>query len=1148
MAVYSKLLLSAGGGIVSTMQQAEQARNTASLLIGLGGTGIDCLRTIKTQVYSRLRPDDAEAVVPKYEHIRFLGVDTAEKSRGDQDDEQDNLRAGMLMALDDTESFSISNPHVKRAFASSRGLEMREELSWLRWEDIEAPNLGKAGAGGIRQVGRYMMMDKSKSFMNRVEQEINTAKAGLVDPTIYVHIFSGLSGGTGAGCFLDVCYMVRHIADRLGGVTIFGYFFLPDVNLSVIPFSNTKTRAYIPKNGYASMQELDYCMQLQYNGGSFVQKYQDHIEVAWREPPVDMCHLICATDSSNNVIDNAYDYAMNVTAEYVMDFLTYSNAGFGLDQHLSNFRAMVHAADNEKVIGAHLAYCVIGASCAYIPLREINTYLASELFEKFSCINQNMPSKADVESLAISALARSARNITDVYNALYREICSGFDNNYATYVDDWKFVRDYGNSDMVSHYTNQTAAKCNIAVKNSRSMTSDGNQQSLINRVREQLTAVICDINRGPIFAYGMISAAESHNLLNIIDGLLEENSSRLDQESVQDSQRLEDYEHARADFENRRRRELFDNDQKRFNDYEYALMLLEQHNLAMSCYQELDNVLKTFRKQMEDVTAAYYIKLNRVMNTLIETFKENRDALASEKIMWKKGAFTIPMMTIAELKKSLDAEIEKINIPGRMDEFMRLFLNNEDAWQTEDEGKIASLVNGFFVNTAFDNFANRTITAFLKDKYALNSDEQLANKIYTDWMKVLTMKASPLFYFNSSVWDESKTGKLAFLSFPSSSNPVKAAASQMHEVDDTWEPKESALTDRIFVMCSACALPLSAYNNCAEYEKAYFSGSAIGCHYYEGKPVSNMSFNDWRKLSSLTPQSLLHLEQTPEPMQKLISTAQDLYDEADKFHIFDDSNRICAPDSDSTKKLESLINEAMGLARQAAKAADLAGMQTLLEKMQAARNIPMIATQNRMQDDGYAGKKTIKRRVQKDHFVAAPAYHGLVRNILQQIKELDAKAEQAARAIEEKASRIGDGARLVNDYCNAIFTGVISVEGMMVMYRQNHFGIVTEKVLSKSGDEFPFKKIPVYQGFLSFQTILTDEDRAEIRKIVDERYNGNSSEIRKSGTALQAELADNRVQAWSMSAELFPEKQEIMEFIIKLKQQFNIFCMENGI
>lgn len=35
MAVYSKLLLSAGDGIISTIQQAKQAENTASILIGL---------------------------------------------------------------------------------------------------------------------------------------------------------------------------------------------------------------------------------------------------------------------------------------------------------------------------------------------------------------------------------------------------------------------------------------------------------------------------------------------------------------------------------------------------------------------------------------------------------------------------------------------------------------------------------------------------------------------------------------------------------------------------------------------------------------------------------------------------------------------------------------------------------------------------------------------------------------------------------------------------------------------------------------------------------------------------------------------------------------------------------------------------------
>lgn len=49
MAIISKLSLSAGGGIISKGQQADQVKNTATILIGLGGTGIDALRTIKTR-------------------------------------------------------------------------------------------------------------------------------------------------------------------------------------------------------------------------------------------------------------------------------------------------------------------------------------------------------------------------------------------------------------------------------------------------------------------------------------------------------------------------------------------------------------------------------------------------------------------------------------------------------------------------------------------------------------------------------------------------------------------------------------------------------------------------------------------------------------------------------------------------------------------------------------------------------------------------------------------------------------------------------------------------------------------------------------------------------------------------------------------
>lgn len=1145
MAVYSKLLLSAGGGIISTRQQADQAQNTASILIGLGGTGIDCLRTIKTQVHSRLKADDPEAVIATYSHIRFLGVDTAEKSKGIVDNEDDSVKADALMALDDTEFFSIANPNVKKAFANPLALKQRAELNWLRWEDIEAPDLGKAGAGGIRQVGRYMMMDKSDLFLSRIEQEINAAKSGLTEPTVNIHIFSGLSGGTGAGCFLDVCYMVRSIADKVGGVTIFGYFFLPDVNLSRIPFTDTKTRAYIPKNGYASMQELDYCMQLQYNGGIFVQEYQGHRKIEWKSGPVDMCHLVCATNAAGDVLTNAYDYAMNVTTEYVMDFLTFSDKAFDLTEQLSNFRQKVRTADGEKVIGSNLAYCVIGASCASIPLREINTYLASELFGCFSTISSNTPSRADVESLAIMSLARDARSITDIYNSLFREIREGAGDDYAPYTDDWKFVRDYGNSDMITHYTNQTAAKLNRAEANSKSMITTSNQKSLLGRVQTQLADILRDISRGPIFAYRLISAAESHNLLNIIDGLLEENTSRWNQEAAQTDLRSRDYEGAKADFDNRRRRSFMDNDEKRFNDYEYYLMLFEQHKLSMNVYEKLDKVLREFRKQIVDITASYYIKLSRVMETLINSFKENRDALASEKIMTAKGAFSIPMMTIAELKKPLDEEIAKINIPGMLDAFMLLLLNNEDEWILEDENKITKLVTRFFVETAFEGFANRTITSFLKDKYGIDNDERLANKIYEDWMKLLTAKASPLFYFNGSIWRESQTSKLAFLSIPTTSAPIKAAAKKMFETNSLWEIKESALTDRIYVMCSACALPLSAYNNCEEYERVCFSTTDSGRHYYEGKPVPGMSFNDWRKLPSLTPQSMLQLEKAPYAMKDIITAGQKLYDEAESKGIFDEQNRICTPDAEAVAKINALAKTCIELAHKISRPDEVENAKLALSQLEvAASEIPMVQTEYALQNDGFAERIETKKLVRKDHFVSSPAYYPFVRNILKDLETIEDTVLQAQKKLKSKINGIEIDNKDVIDYCDALFTGVITWEGLVVTYRQIQFGITTDIVLSKRGVEYTFGMIPVYQGFLSYQKLDT-AIKAEIKKIVDDRYNSDSPELHTAGTRLKNELSDERVNAWAQRAASFEQRTEIIEFLGKMKQQFSIFCMD---
>ena len=185
---------------------------------------------------------------------------------------------------------------------------MRKELNWLS-DDINTLDMGDAGAGGLRQAGRFMLMDKSGDFMSRVTLALNAAKKDLINPQINIHIFAGISGQTGSGTFLDACYLAKKATEGTNA-NIFGYFFLPDVNLDPnrIQMGARAVREHIQLNGYAAMQELDYCMRLEENGGEFIQTYKDRTQVHWNEAPVDMCHLIRGMDIESNVKKNFLFY------------------------------------------------------------------------------------------------------------------------------------------------------------------------------------------------------------------------------------------------------------------------------------------------------------------------------------------------------------------------------------------------------------------------------------------------------------------------------------------------------------------------------------------------------------------------------------------------------------------------------------------------------------------------------------------------------------------------------------------------------------------------------------------------------------------------------------------------------------------------
>lgn len=1150
MAVYKRLSLAAGGGIVSIRQQANQAENTASLLIGLGGTGTDCLRTIKTQVRTRLKPDDPEAILPTYEHIRFLGVDTDETQRGDGKKDSVAINTGSRMALDETEYFSIANPHVDMAFKEKLSIQQKRELDWLCYEDIDATKMGGAGAGGVRQVGRFMLMDRSNEFMARVEEEIRAAREGLLEPTVNVHIFAGLSGGTGAGCFLDVCYMVRSIAERVGGVNIYGYFFLPDVNASRIPLDNTHVHGFLPKNGYASLQELDFCMQLQYNGGSFTQEYKGRKRIEWKKAPVDMCHLVCASNAKGDSIREPYDYAMNVTAEYVMDFLTDSaDDNFKLTSHLANFKSVVGEADSKKTFGTELSYIAIGASCASVPLREINTYLASELFAEFARVGGNVPRKVDVERLAVRALGSGAESMDGVYDALLRRIREGADGDFTWFPHDWKFVAEQGNKKLVRNYVDQLAAQIGNLVANADSMKTTANDNSLLRLVERELRAVIRDVERGPIYAHRLLDAAAEENLFNRIEGLIAQNTVRWEAEKANAELRSGDVEKAKNAFEEhlttvRGRAGL--GCKKRFEAYEWYVRLLYLHMLSLEVYRQLDDVLTTLRKQLRSRDIGYYLRFSRVMQNLIQTFDENHRMLQSENtVMETTGGFSEPLMSIAELKPALDAEVKRVDVPNMLSAFMDLLLANEGEWVSEDEGHISRLVNKFFVEQAFGDFAGRTITRFLTDKYGTTTDEELANYVYRDWISHLTSKASPLFSFDPSVWDESRTSKIAFVSVPAASGPIKAAGQRMQRVNGLWKVKESGLNDRIYVMCSAAAFPLSAYSKRMDYEEAFFSEVTAGRHYYEGKPVRGMAFNDWRKLPSLTPQSLIDTSRVPRDLAVAVENARSLFKNALSFGLLDEEGQIYVPDDSAIGEARDAVSTAKEFAEGFVNKSQIPQAETLVRRLEVVGKVRLSPSPYKLKSDGVRDSD-IKLSILQDHFVYAPPFHDGIRANIQVLADIAREVAEQVDALNGRISKL-DNPDLDN-FFDALFSGVVAINGYQVGFERDEFGIKSQEVLSAHDRAaYPFCDVPLYQAFLNYCE-LPFEDKKDIAERASACFSTAYDDVAKLAEVLKNEISYNKIQKWAQFARRQTNRAEIMEFIGEIKERLENHLLEFGV
>ncbi|MFG6392588.1 MAG: tubulin-like doman-containing protein [Lachnospiraceae bacterium] len=1099
MATYGQLLIDAGGGIVDRGKQSERQEG-ASVIIGLGGTGSDAVMQLKREVYRQLKPDNTDAVLPKYESIRYLVVDA---------DDSQIVQSGSITDIDkSTEFFPLSNGAIKSTFEAKKILQNRPELYWLDYEHISIDEASN-GAGGIRQVGRFLLIDKGAALYDKIKSVMVSALTAADTGGLDIHICSGISGGTGSGIFLDICYLVRKALKEIGkdGARVSGYFFLPDVNLSVPSIQeNPLISEYIKVNGYAALQELDYCMNFSRNKDSFKMNY-GFTEVDFATSPVDLCYLISTTDSSGNHVKNGYQYAMGVVTDYIISFLAKEDSGFTLDSHIANLKSIKNGIKLQH--GASVDYNILGASVAEMPLSEIATYLGCGLFESYNSIYKKIPSEKE-RDLFLSKMQIQ-------YEDIKKELSHGCSANVTfSKAFDAKMYEQSGNHPFVDRASEFLAENTGILEKNSKTMMEDimeysipKNSTSLVNRTYKGLfDSFATNLDYGPFYAGRMLAGGDNQNLIHAVDGFIKKNEENLEHELRQANLRLSDYKDAEAKMDNAN----FLNRNTRLENYLDALNNLYVHNYLVELYHSMDTVLQEYKRQLQKLNQNMFRILMNVMETLQKTFEVNKSVLLHKGK--NNNIYKWQILDIPDIKEGLDAEIKNIDLGITLYDFMNTLFEQCNVWINQDENEIRKLVSDFILQE-FGNATKKTMTDYLKEKFNVDNPGLLAEAIEKEIIQnKLEKDSTPLFWKNSMY--HKSMGMHSYLTIPYDAAEIKIAANSFAGKQKEFTVRESHITDKISMMRFYSGLPMFAYQGIMELQRAYEADKKAGRHIFE------RGDEDWnKKLPSPVPASF----ETDIPVQRIVQRNNTLVSEFEKAEaagvvVRDETgywNIIKTEDID----LPQWIEQSGGIKTNGAYNPNkikemIARLKELKESVQKNASGIRIESLNTVSGS--------ERQVMLDFYLLSPVLNKILHKELQKSIEFDQKTKELEQLFNGTLGEKKDK----NDFFNAIFTGVLHY-GKKITFTYNEFGM--EKSTELQNSSMQYGQSGAYQAFLTYQG-LSKDIRKKIQDLTMGRMDDeDSKEVQETVMELEAVMPKKIMGYLGIYDELDPIHEELEAF-----------------
>ncbi|KIR01555.1 hypothetical protein P261_00369 [Lachnospiraceae bacterium TWA4] len=280
-------------------------------------------------------------------------------------------------------------------------------------------------------------------------------------------------------------------------------------------------------------------------------------------------------------------------------------------------------------------------------------------------------------------------------------------------------------------------------------------------------------------------------------------------------------------------------------------------------------------------------------------------------------------------------------------------------------------------------------------------------------WVKELTEKSNPLFNFDLSIWQESQTTRMTFLSVPEGYASI--IEEELAHKGYLWKVKKSTSTNKIIAIQTICGFPLSSYREFKSYEQKYFSSKNVyGGHLYEGKPIERAKFTDWRKLPSLKSQSVTNREEIlSDNLREEFSRLDDLYNKAVKLRVINLDGQICKPSEETCVEFQELFTETKKILQQLESIdksklsvkhfiQEIELLNSYLVKVQNLE-IAMSPTEYKLPQDGLREREEDVENIQKDYFYSFPVYQIIVKEILDSIEKLVNHKEKLLNQLENE-------------------------------------------------------------------------------------------------------------------------------------------------